>query len=81
MRHWLGCPWGRSNKFVIMLTLNYKRSIISQSNSMQPGCPQGENFTLNSHFSVLGERNKGFVGKKITKTYKTSNLQTYFNDL
>lgn len=47
---------------------------------MQTGGPHSENFSLSSHFSILGERNKGITGKKITKTQKTSNLQSYFNE-
>jgi hypothetical protein len=47
---------------------------------MQTGGPHGENFTLSSHFSILGERNKGITGKKIAKNHKTSNLHSYFNE-
>lgn len=47
---------------------------------MQTLAPHGENFNINSNFTVLNEKNKTITGKKITKTQKTSNLQTYYNE-
>lgn len=48
---------------------------------MQTVGPYGENFNLNTNFTVLNEKNKSITGKRIIKTQKTSNLQSYYNEI
>jgi hypothetical protein len=48
---------------------------------MQNSFNQADNFNINSNSTALNEKNKSIIGKRIIKTQKTSNLQTYYNDI